>query len=109
MRVFIACAAVCIAASPVLAADPKVESAAKVLQSVSADPGKLKTFCEMSKAMDAAGEQATPAVEAKIDGYMKQLGPDFESAWNAGSNVDENSADGKVFNAAVDSLVSKCT
>ena len=34
--------------------------------------------------MDAIGEKEDAAAEAKITGLMKQLGPDFEAAWNAG-------------------------
>ena len=40
---------------------------------------------------------------------MKQLGPDFTTAWNAAEGLDENSADGKAYNAAVDDLSGKCT
>jgi hypothetical protein len=109
MRMLPAFAAICLIAFPAAAADPKVESAAKVFQSLGADPGKVKTFCEMTKVMDSAGEKEDPATDAKIQGYMTQLGPEFETAWNAGSDVDENSADGKVYSAALDTLTSKCT
>ena len=47
--------------------------------------------------------------DAKIDGYLKQLGPYFETAWNTGESVDENSADRKAFGAALDELASKCS
>jgi hypothetical protein len=40
---------------------------------------------------------------------MKTLGPDFETAWNAGENIDETSADGKALNKAIDDLASKCS
>ena len=39
---------------------------------------------------------------------MKQLGPDFGTAWNAGEGVDESSPDGKKLDAALDELASKC-
>ena len=55
-RVFAACVAICLAASPVLAASPKIESAIKTFKAVAADSNKLKTFCAMTKVMDAAGE-----------------------------------------------------
>jgi hypothetical protein len=108
MRILPVFAAICLVASPAAAADPKVESAAKVFQSVSADPAKVKTFCAMTKVMDGAGDKVDPATDAKIQTYMTQLGPDFETAWNAGSDVDENSADGKAYHAALDTLASKC-
>ena len=109
MRMLPALAAICLIAFPAAAADPKIESAAKVFQSLGADPGKVKTFCEMTKAMDSAGEKADPAADAKIQSYMTQLGPDFQKAWDAGGDVDENSADGKAYNAALETLTSKCT
>ena len=50
--------------------------------------------------MEAASEKKDKAAAAKIDGLMKQLGPDFESAWTAGNDLDEKSADGKAYVAA---------
>jgi hypothetical protein len=108
-RVFAACVAICLAASPVLAASPKIESAIKTFKAVAADTNKLKTFCAMTKVMDAAGDKEDPKLDAQIEGYMKQLGPEFTTAWGAAEGVDENSADGKAYNAAVDDLSGKCT
>lgn len=107
-RVLFSLVAACLVASPALAADPKVDSAIKVFKSVSADAAKLKTFCEMAKAMSQAGEKEDKAADAKIDGLMKQLGPDFEKAWSTGDGLAETSADGKAFNTAMDDLMSKC-
>jgi hypothetical protein len=107
-RAVVATAIFCLGAMPALAAAPKIEAAVKTFKAVGADAGKLKTFCEMSKTMESAGEKEDKALEAKIAGYMKQLGPDFESAWNAGDGVDENSADGKLLFAAMDDLQNKC-
>ena len=109
MRALVTCAAICLLAYPAAAADPKVEAAAKVFQSVSADAQKVKTFCEMAKVMDSAGEKADAATQAKVQSYMKQLGSDFETAWRIGGDVDENSPDGKIYTAALDDLTSKCT
>jgi hypothetical protein len=108
-RIALAAAAVCLAFAPAHAAAPKIEAAVKVFKAVAADPAKLKVFCDMSKAMDAMGEKENPAAEKQIEGYMKQLGPDFETAWTAGDGVDENSADGKALNAALDELAGKCS
>jgi hypothetical protein len=107
-RVVFAAVAVCLAAAPAFAASPKVDAAVKTFKGVSADPGKLKTFCEYLKAQDAAGEKPTPAAEAKMDGYLKQLGKEFTDAWGLGETMNETSADGKVFNAAVEELYGKC-
>jgi hypothetical protein len=107
-RVVLAGVAVCLAVAPVLAASPKVDAAIKTFKVVSADAAKLKIFCDMSKAMDAAGDKPTPEADAKINGYMKQLGPDFETAWTVAENLDENSPDGKAYNGALDDLAGKC-
>jgi hypothetical protein len=108
-RVLIVATALCLTALAAVAADSKVDSAVATFKSVESDAGKLKIFCEMSSAMDKAGDNPDAAADAKIDGYMKQLGPDFTTAWNAGEGVDENSADGKKLDAALDELGSKCS
>jgi hypothetical protein len=109
MRVVIAFAAVCLAITPAICANAQVESAKKTFQSISADPAKTKKYCEMAKVMEDAGDQADEATEAKIQTLIKDLGPDFESAWNTGGELDENSEDAKVYNAALDELSNKCT
>ena len=58
--------------------------------------------------MDAIGDKEDAAAEAKITGLMKQLGPDFEAAWNAADDLDDNTEDGKAYNAAMDDLAGKC-
>ena len=108
-RALAACIAACLVASPALAASPKIDSAIKVFKAVAADANKLKTYCAMTKVMDAAADKDDPKLDAQIEGYMKQLGPDFTTAWNAAEGLDENSADGKAYNAAVDDLSGKCT
>jgi hypothetical protein len=108
IRILVACAALGLAAAPVLAASPKVEAAVKTFNEIAADSGKLKTYCDMTKAMDALGDKEDAAAEAKIDGYMKQLGPNFETAWNSGEGLDDTTADGKAFGDALDKLSAKC-
>ena len=80
-----------------------------MLRQTEADASKLKTYCETTKTMEAVGDREDAATDAKIDGYLKQLGPYFETAWNTGESVDENSADRKAFGAALDDLASKCS
>jgi len=78
----------------------------------------------MTKTMEAVGAREDAATDAKIDpfeidprhpqpplvhGYLKQLGPYIDTAWNTGESVDENSADRKAFGAALDELASKCS
>ena len=106
-RALLGSAVVCLTSFAALAADNKIDSALATFKSVEGDAGKLKIFCEMSSAMDKAGDNPDAAADAKIDGYMKQLGPDFTTAWNVGEG-DQNSADGKKLDAALDELGSKC-
>jgi hypothetical protein len=119
-RVLIACAAVVLSAGVVAAASPAVDKAMKTIQSVGA--AKMQQFCDLVDATDpddaapaAAGKAApaaavteNPALEAQIDGLLTQLGADFEAAWEVGEELDENSADGKEYFAAIDGLAEKC-
>jgi hypothetical protein len=101
-------AALCLTAAAAVAADNPTDAAVATFQSVAKDPGKMKLYCEMSAIMDKAGDDPDDATEAKIDGYVKQLGPEFQSAWDAGDNLDEDSPDGKKLDAALDELSNKC-
>lgn len=108
-RILLAAAVACLGAYGAHAASPKIESAIKAIQAIATDPGKLKTFCEMAKAMDAMGDKDDPAAEDQIMALMKQLGPDFETAWNASDELDEKSEDGEAYNTAMDDLSAKCS
>jgi len=108
MRVVAACLALGFAFTPALAADPKVDASVKTFMAVGEDAGKLKTFCAMLKAMDAAGDTPSPEAQSQIDGYTKELGPDFVAAWGAGEELDETSEDGKAWGEALDALATKC-
>jgi hypothetical protein len=107
-RPLLACAVVCLTAVAASAADPKVDSALTVFKQVQGDPDKLKIFCEMAPIADAEGDKEDAAAEAKIDGYLEKLGPDFETAWDTSEESDENSPDGKLLNEALDELEDKC-
>lgn len=107
-RVLFSALALGLVTAPAIAAAPKIDAAIKTFKAVGADQGKMKTFCEMSKVMAAAGEKEDKAADAKIDGLMKQLGPEFEKAWAAGDDLTENSPDAKVYHAAMDDLMNKC-
>jgi hypothetical protein len=109
IRALVVPAAVCLTTLAASAADDKVDSAVATFKSVAGDAGKLKIFCEMSAVMDKAGDNPDAAAEAQIEGYVKELGPDFETAWDAGDGIDEDSADGKKLNAALDELGDKCS
>src|SRR5262245_29242176 len=103
-RILIAYVAVALAASAGLAASPEVEAAIKALQSVGADAGKLKLFCTLNDLLQNAGDKEDPALDKQTDDIIKQLGADFEAAWDLGNELDEDSADGTEFFAALDLL-----
>ena len=112
MKKYLAAFALCgLLASPVLAANAAVESTVKTFESVSGDAAKLKVYCEMSKVMssaDAEDDSKAEELDKKMDGFMKQLGPEFQTAFEAGADLDPESDDGKVYDAAMDKLDDKC-
>jgi hypothetical protein len=113
-RILVACTAVALGAGVVAAASPEVDKAIKTIQSVGAT--KMQQFCDLVDTLDDADEKAgpaaadkeDPAVEKQVDTLLTQLGSDFEAAWDVGEEMDENSADGKEYNAAIDALAEKC-
>ena len=102
LRALISCVALCLLS--VAVSTDASRSAIKVFKQTEADAGKVKTYCQMTKAMEAAGDKEDAATDAKIDGYLKQLGPDFTTAWNTGQDMDEKSPDAKAFGDALDEL-----
>ena len=107
VRGLVVCIAMCFVVAPAFA-DPKIDSAISVFKKTEADATKLVTFCAMSQAMAAAGENEDPATKAEIDEDLKQLGPDFETAWSVFKETDQNSPEGKALNKAVDELGGNC-
>jgi hypothetical protein len=99
-----------------MAASPKVDAAIKSIQAAVADPAKMTAFCDLidlggddeDKAGAAVVEKEDPALEKQEDSFLAQLGADFEAAWDVGEELDENSADGKEYIAAIDALAEKC-
>src|SRR5215831_5754820 len=97
-------------AMPALAASPKVEAAIKTIRAVAADSNQLKTFCAMLE-MEKVGEgdwKNDPKIQAAIDGYIKRLGTEFQSAWEVVESIDENSPDGQAIDAVLDELDDRC-
>ena len=107
-RTLIACAAIVCGASLTVAASPEIDKAIKTIQGVTADPAKMKLFCALDQVNDAAGEKADPAHEKQVEEILGKLGPDFAAAWDAGDNLDDKSADGVEFSAAVEAASAKC-
>jgi hypothetical protein len=92
-------------AMPALAASPEVEAAIKTFRAVAADPNLQKTFCALLKIYD---EKDDPNAKAAIDGYVKQLGSEFQSAWDVMESIDDNSPDGQAVDAVLDELEKRC-
>ena len=95
-------------AVPAHAASPQVEGAVQVFRSVANDPGKLATVCQLVEVMEEAGDHLDAATEEKIQTIVKQVGSEFETAWNLGDELDEDSPDAAAYNAALEELSSKC-
>jgi len=112
MKKYLAACALCgLFAVPVLAANAAVDAAVKTFDAVGNDAAKLKTYCEMSKVMssaDAEDDSKAAELDKQMDGFMKQLGQDFQTAFEAGADLDPESADGKTYDAAMDKLDDKC-
>lgn len=112
MKSYLAAVALCgLFASPVLAANAAVEGAVKTFEAVGNDAAKLKVYCEMSKVMssaDAADDSKAEELDKQMDSFMKQLGPEFQTAFEAGADLDPESEDGKTYDAAMDKLDGKC-
>lgn len=116
-RTLIVCAAaVALGASVALAASPQVAAAIEAIQSVEADTAKMELFCDLIDALDDAEDKAgaaakgsvDPALDKQVDAFLTQIGSDFETAWDVGEDLDENSADSKEYGAAIDALADKC-
>jgi hypothetical protein len=93
---------------PVLAASPPIEAAIRVIQTVGTDANRLKTFCELMKIDEQNEKRTSPSSEAQMDKLLKELGPDFEAAWELVEDTDPASEDGKVLSAALDRAADKC-
>ena len=107
-----AAAACAFLAWPATAASPEVEAAIKAFGAVAGDPTKLRTYCDMSKAMAASGDEndeaMIDALDKKMQSFMEELGPDFEKALETGAELDPDSTDGDAFDTALDNLDNKC-
>jgi hypothetical protein len=105
MRILFAALTLALLAMPALAASPKVEAAIKTIQAVAADANQQKTFCALLAIDD---EKDDPSAKAAIDAYVKQLGSEFQSAWEIVQSTDENSPDGQAISAVLEELDRKC-
>jgi len=108
MRFVGVCTIMAITAVSAWAASANVDKAVSVFAAVGKDAAKLKIFCEMNKTLQAMGDKEDAAAEAKINAQIKQLGAEFEAAWNVGEGMDEHSPDMKILGDAMGALTDKC-
>src|SRR5690242_11693747 len=87
--------------APALAASSQVEAAVKAFESVESDANRMKTFCELMRIDEQNEKRANPSLEAQMDKYLQELGPEFEAAWELVEDTDPVSEDGKVLSAAL--------
>ena len=98
------------AARSVTAADTPVAAAIATLKGVARDPAKLAAFCEMSHLMSADPDDLPKDddVYKRIDADMRTLGPAFQDAWNIGAELEPETPDQKIYEAAMGELEARC-
>jgi hypothetical protein len=114
-------AAFVIAAVPVCAqaqkpaAKPTNADAQKVVKLISADKGKMQTYCDMNK----LGEQIDQAdqkkdakkvdeLSKKMDDMSQKLGPEYAALMDGLQGVDPSSKQGQEISATLESLDKLC-
>jgi hypothetical protein len=87
-------------------APPTIEDAQELVQTISGDKAKLKTFCELDnlyKQVEEAEERndmkERDALRVKIDSLEQQVGPDYRRVMDGLGEVDPNSAEGEKLSA----------
>lgn len=105
VRMFAVTISSAIAISAAFAASAEVEEAVKVLQTIGNDQAKLATYC---KIVDTALSGAVETADEKIQVYLKELGPEFQKAWELSGDLDPQSEDGRAHEAAMEQLDAKC-
>ena len=94
---------------------PTNADAQKVVQSITADKAKLKTYCEMaalSEQIDAAEQKkdtkTADALAQKIDSMAEQLGPAYIALMDGLQEMDENSKEGEAIGKTLEGLDAMC-
>jgi len=105
MRTCFAALTLALLAMPAVAASSRVEAAIKTIRAAAADSTQQKTFCALLAIDD---EKDDPSAKAAFDAYVKQLGSEFQSAWEIVESTDENSPDGQAISAVLEELDRKC-
>jgi hypothetical protein len=96
-------------------APPTIEDAQELVQTISGDKAKLKTFCELDnlyKQVEEAEERndmkERDALRVKIDSLEQQFGPDYRRVMDGLGEVDPNSAEGQKLSEVFEPLQEQC-
>jgi hypothetical protein len=94
---------------------PTLEEVQKLVQAISTDTARLKTYCELGKlqgrmenAIKEHNEEALSSLLTKMEGLEDDLGPDFAKVSDGLESVDANSSDGEKFAEVFGHLNEKC-
>jgi hypothetical protein len=94
---------------------PTIEDAQKLVEIITSDKDKLKTYCEIGKLheqLDDAEEKFDAkefeALVATLDSLEQQMGPDYIRVTDGLGDVDPHSAEGQKFNAVFEPLRKQC-
>jgi hypothetical protein len=94
---------------------PSTADVQKVVQSIGADPAKVKIYCDIGKLQDQMDEaeqkkdsKTAADLGAEAGSLEKQLGPDYERVMTGLEPVDPNSAEGKRYGALFQPLFKQC-
>ena len=105
---------VCAQAQPA-AGKPTKADAQKVVQIVSADKAKAKSYCDivaLGEQMDAAAqkkdEKKLDELSQKADELSAKVGPEYVALMNGLENIDPNSKEGEEFGAILEGLDKLC-
>jgi hypothetical protein len=94
---------------------PSMGDVQKLVQAISSDKAKVKTYCDIGKLQEqmeqAEQKKDTKAVDAlgvKADALAKQLGPDYEKVMGGLDQLDPNSPEGRRYGALFQPLFKQC-
>jgi hypothetical protein len=100
---------------PANAPKPTMADVQKLVQSISADKAKLKTYCDIGKLQEQMEQaeqkkdtKAIAALGAKADTLAQQLGPDYERVMNGLEQLDPGSPEGRRYTTAFQPLFKQC-
>jgi protein-disulfide isomerase len=100
---------------PANAPKPSMADVQKLVQAISSDKAKVKTYCDIGKLQEqmeqAEQKKDTKAVDAlgvKADALAKQLGPDYEKVMGGLDQLDPNSPEGRRYGALFQPLFKQC-